>query len=154
MRVDAKAFRRTNFTIKPNETSNMSTKQTKYEICTHRRSYNHVNSMVHKRVNLSKICHVETMANIAGRVFKTLHSRFRKTSNNNLLLEFSRRGLGSSPIPTLPPFDYTPIPYNGPKIDEIIEKRKKFLNPAIFSYYKSPVSFVIFLILTQKFNLR
>lgn len=43
-------------------------------------------------------------------------------------------------VPQMPPFDFTPQPYNGPKADEILAKRKKFLNPALFLYYKKPVS--------------
>ena len=43
-------------------------------------------------------------------------------------------------VPQMPPFDYMPQPYNGPKADEILAKRKKFLNPALFLYYKKHVS--------------
>jgi alanine-glyoxylate transaminase/(R)-3-amino-2-methylpropionate-pyruvate transaminase len=42
--------------------------------------------------------------------------------------------------PQMPPFDFTPQPYTGPKADEVLAKRKKFLNPALFLYYKKPVS--------------
>lgn len=44
------------------------------------------------------------------------------------------------PVPQMPPFDYTPQAYTGPKADEILAKRKQFLNPAMFLYYKKPVS--------------
>jgi hypothetical protein len=43
-------------------------------------------------------------------------------------------------VPQMPLFDFTPQPYNGPKADEILAKRKKFLNPALFLYYKKHVS--------------
>lgn len=43
-------------------------------------------------------------------------------------------------VPQMPSFDFTPQPYDGPKADEILAKRKKFLNPALFLYYKKPVS--------------
>lgn len=43
-------------------------------------------------------------------------------------------------VPQMPAFDYTPQPYDGPKVDEILAKRKKFLNPALFLYYKKHVS--------------
>lgn len=47
----------------------------------------------------------------------------------------------SSPVvPQMPAFDFTPQPYDGPKADEILAKRKKFLNPALFLYYKKHVS--------------
>ena len=45
-------------------------------------------------------------------------------------------------MPTLPPFDYTPMPYNGPSPDEILALRKEFVNPAIFHYYKKPICIV------------
>lgn len=43
-------------------------------------------------------------------------------------------------VPKMPPFDYTPPPYNGPSGDEILKKRTKFLNPSLFHFYKKPVS--------------
>lgn len=44
-----------------------------------------------------------------------------------------------SQTPQIPDFDYTPRPYSGPSAAEVLEKRKKYLNPAIFYYYKKPV---------------
>ncbi|MCO5549844.1 hypothetical protein L7F22_003318 [Adiantum nelumboides] len=44
--------------------------------------------------------------------------------------------------PQMPHFDHTPLPYSGPSSQEILEKRKQFLNPAIFLYYKKPINFV------------
>jgi alanine-glyoxylate transaminase/(R)-3-amino-2-methylpropionate-pyruvate transaminase len=43
---------------------------------------------------------------------------------------------------TLPPFDYTPKPYDGPSPEEILALRKEFVNPAIFHYYKKPITIV------------
>ena len=43
---------------------------------------------------------------------------------------------------TLPPYDYTPKPYDGPSPDEILALRKEFVNPAIFHYYKKPITIV------------
>ncbi|KAF5749937.1 alanine--glyoxylate aminotransferase 2 1 mitochondrial [Tripterygium wilfordii] len=43
---------------------------------------------------------------------------------------------------TLPPFDYTPKPYNGPLADEILQKRQKYLGPSLFHYYKKPLNIV------------
>ncbi len=43
---------------------------------------------------------------------------------------------------TLPPFDYSPMPYEGPTPDEVLALRKEFLNPAIFHYYKKPLMIV------------
>src|SRR5438132_785567 len=44
--------------------------------------------------------------------------------------------------PQLPPFDYQPRPYTGPSADEVLALRKQFINPAIFTYYKSPLMLV------------
>jgi hypothetical protein len=47
---------------------------------------------------------------------------------------------GDDPAPPkMPAFDYKPKAYMGPKLEEVLEKRKKFLNPAMFLYYKKPV---------------
>ncbi len=43
---------------------------------------------------------------------------------------------------TLPPFDHTPMPYDGPSPEEILALRKEFVNPAIFHYYKKPIAIV------------
>jgi alanine-glyoxylate transaminase / (R)-3-amino-2-methylpropionate-pyruvate transaminase len=40
---------------------------------------------------------------------------------------------------TLPPFDYVPPKYEGPSKAEVLQKRKTYLNPAIFMVYKEPV---------------
>ncbi len=45
-------------------------------------------------------------------------------------------------MPQLPPFDYTPKPYEGPSPEEILALRKEFVNPAIFHYYKKPICIV------------
>ncbi len=42
----------------------------------------------------------------------------------------------------LPPYDYTPLPYDGPSPAEVLELRKEFVNPAIFHYYKTPIMVV------------
>lgn len=46
--------------------------------------------------------------------------------------------------PKMPSFDHTPQPYTGPKADAILAQRKKFLNPALFLYYKKHVSLSLF----------
>jgi alanine-glyoxylate transaminase / (R)-3-amino-2-methylpropionate-pyruvate transaminase len=43
---------------------------------------------------------------------------------------------------TLPPFDYTPMPYDGPSPEEILALRQAHLSPGIFHYYKKPVAIV------------
>ncbi|MED6170651.1 hypothetical protein PIB30_033126 [Stylosanthes scabra] len=42
----------------------------------------------------------------------------------------------------LPPFDYSPPPYSGPSGDEILAKRKEYLNPSLLHLYKNPVNVV------------
>ena len=42
-------------------------------------------------------------------------------------------------LPVLPPFNFTPPEYNGPSYSEVKELRGKYLNPGIFSYYKTPI---------------
>src|SRR6478672_6951464 len=44
--------------------------------------------------------------------------------------------------PGLPSFDYQPIKYGGPSVDEVLQLRKEFLNPGIFLYYKKPLMLV------------
>lgn len=43
-------------------------------------------------------------------------------------------------LPRMPPFDYSPPPYDGPSADEILAKRKTFLSPSLFHLYSKPVS--------------
>ena len=45
-------------------------------------------------------------------------------------------------LPTLPPFDYTPLPYDGPSKEEVLELRQKYLNPVKFLHFKEPVMIV------------
>ncbi|KAG2686137.1 hypothetical protein I3760_10G163400 [Carya illinoinensis] len=45
-------------------------------------------------------------------------------------------------IPKMPPFDYSPPPYDGPSADEIMAKRKEFLSPSLFHFYKKPLHVV------------
>ncbi|KAL8531249.1 hypothetical protein ACS0TY_008032 [Phlomoides rotata] len=47
-----------------------------------------------------------------------------------------------SPLPQMPPFDYTPPPYAGPSADEILKKRQEFLNPAVNHLFKQPLNLV------------
>jgi hypothetical protein len=43
-------------------------------------------------------------------------------------------------LPKMPPFDYSPPPYNGPSAGEILAKRKAYLNPALLHFYNKAVS--------------
>jgi len=42
-------------------------------------------------------------------------------------------------LPKMPPFNYSPPPYDGPSTAEIIAKRREFLSPALFHFYNTPV---------------
>ena len=44
--------------------------------------------------------------------------------------------------PTLPATDFQPAPYTGPTAAEVLAKRKQFMNPGIFLYYKKPIMLV------------
>jgi alanine-glyoxylate transaminase/(R)-3-amino-2-methylpropionate-pyruvate transaminase len=43
---------------------------------------------------------------------------------------------------SLPPYHHQPQKYTGPTADEILALRKRFMNPAIFLYYKCPIMLV------------
>uniref|UniRef100_A0A2N9HKY8 alanine--glyoxylate transaminase n=1 Tax=Fagus sylvatica TaxID=28930 RepID=A0A2N9HKY8_FAGSY len=45
-------------------------------------------------------------------------------------------------VPKMPPFDYSPPPYNGPTVDEILAKRKAYLSPSLLHFYKKPLNVV------------
>ncbi|CAH9073364.1 unnamed protein product [Cuscuta europaea] len=45
-------------------------------------------------------------------------------------------------LPKMPPFDYSPPPYTGPSAAEILQKRQRYLNPAIFHFFKNPLNLV------------
>jgi alanine-glyoxylate transaminase/(R)-3-amino-2-methylpropionate-pyruvate transaminase len=44
--------------------------------------------------------------------------------------------------PALPPFPHTPAPYTGPSAEDVLARRRQFLNPGIFLYYKKPIMLV------------
>src|SRR5215510_7714319 len=44
--------------------------------------------------------------------------------------------------PALPPTNHTPRPYSGPSAEQVLAKRKQFLNPGLFLYYKKPMMIV------------
>ncbi|KAF6174057.1 hypothetical protein GIB67_020239 [Kingdonia uniflora] len=45
-------------------------------------------------------------------------------------------------VPKMPSFDYSPPPYNGPTAAEILKKRREFLSPSMFTFYKKPLNVV------------
>ncbi|HUG12669.1 MAG TPA: aspartate aminotransferase family protein [Opitutaceae bacterium] len=42
----------------------------------------------------------------------------------------------------LPSFDHKPTPYTGPSVENVLARRKQFMNPGIFLYYKKPIMLV------------
>ena len=42
----------------------------------------------------------------------------------------------------LPPAAYTPAPYTGPSLEQVLAQRKQYLNPGLFLYYKQPIMIV------------
>src|ERR1700749_1844744 len=42
----------------------------------------------------------------------------------------------------LPPTNHQPKKYTGPSAEEVLAKRKQFMNPGIFLYYKKPIMLV------------
>jgi alanine-glyoxylate transaminase/(R)-3-amino-2-methylpropionate-pyruvate transaminase len=47
-----------------------------------------------------------------------------------------------SPPLAMPPFSYTPGPYNGPSRSEVLALRRKYVNPALFTLYRDPLMIV------------
>jgi alanine-glyoxylate transaminase/(R)-3-amino-2-methylpropionate-pyruvate transaminase len=43
---------------------------------------------------------------------------------------------------TLPAFDHSPTPYSGPSKAEVLRRRREFVNPALFHYYREPLMIV------------
>src|SRR5215212_2082487 len=42
----------------------------------------------------------------------------------------------------MPPFAYTPRPYTGPSHEEVLELRRRHVNPAVFTLYRDPLMIV------------
>lgn len=42
----------------------------------------------------------------------------------------------------MPPFAYTPRPYEGPRREEVVALRRQHVNPAVFTYYGEPLMIV------------
>ncbi|XP_021766275.1 alanine--glyoxylate aminotransferase 2 homolog 3, mitochondrial-like [Chenopodium quinoa] len=45
-------------------------------------------------------------------------------------------------LPKMPAFDYSPPPYTGPSAAEILQKRKEFLSPSMFTFFNDPLNVV------------
>ena len=51
-------------------------------------------------------------------------------------------GTAAPAVPTLPPCGHRSRPYTGLSKDEVLSLRKQFVNPAIFTYYSTPLMIV------------
>ncbi|XAR68739.1 Alanine--glyoxylate transaminase [Bertholletia excelsa] len=73
-----------------------------------------------------------------------LRREFRRWSRGFSQLAAAEPSLAENGVPVskLPPFDYSPPPYTGPSAAEILEKRRRYLNPSIFYLYKTPLNIV------------
>lgn len=77
-----------------------------------------------------------------SRALKGLLHRFSSMASAAVVTKpESNAGAGMS-LPQLPPFDFTPAPYEGPPAHEILEKRRRFMNPGIVLYYKKHINIV------------
>ena len=50
--------------------------------------------------------------------------------------------IATKPAPALPSCDHRPRPYAGPSKNEVLDLRRRFVNPAIFTYYAQPLMIV------------
>lgn len=44
--------------------------------------------------------------------------------------------------PKIPPYDHQPRPYAGPSFEEVMDLRRRYLTPALLTYYKNPIMIV------------
>jgi len=42
----------------------------------------------------------------------------------------------------MPPFDYSPRPYEGPSREEVLALRRQYVHPALFTLYREPLMIV------------
>ncbi|KAL0458551.1 UNVERIFIED_CONTAM: Alanine--glyoxylate aminotransferase 22, mitochondrial [Sesamum latifolium] len=82
------------------------------------------------------------MKRILPRAFSAKASLLRCTPTASKSTLSQQLQENESPLPKMPPFDYTPPPYTGPSAEEILSKRLQFLSPAVFHFFKNPLSLV------------
>ncbi|CAH1434863.1 unnamed protein product [Lactuca virosa] len=83
------------------------------------------------------------MLTICANRTSSLLFRFNRRSFTKLAHESSPAALRGDDdqefLPQMPPFDYTPPPYDGPSAAELLEKRQRHLNPCMSYFYKNPM---------------
>eukprot|EP00897_Mesotaenium_endlicherianum_P006258 jgi/Mesen1/5660/ME000286S04867 len=77
--------------------------------------------------------------------WKSGYARLQRSSPAGFAL-FSTEAAGAvsshNPEPIMPPCEHVPQTYTGPTAEEVLAKRKQYLNPAMFVYYKKPLNIV------------
>ncbi|XP_023771958.1 alanine--glyoxylate aminotransferase 2 homolog 2, mitochondrial [Lactuca sativa] len=86
------------------------------------------------------------MLTICANRTSSLLFRFNRRSFTKLAHESSPAPLRGDDdqefLPQMPPFDYTPPPYDGPSAAELLEKRQRHLNPCMSYFYRNPLFLV------------
>ena len=83
------------------------------------------------------------MAMVSGRqmIARSVSSQWRRCRHAAGIASISATARAApETVPQMPAFDYTPVPYTGPLANEILEKRRRFMNPSIVLFYKKHVS--------------
>lgn len=75
-------------------------------------------------------------------ISKAFSGRRSRSVTQRLLSSLPHSEENENFLPKMPSFDYTPPPYDGPSAVEILKKRREFLSPAIFHFYKNPLNLV------------
>ncbi|KAI3958047.1 hypothetical protein MKW98_020689 [Papaver atlanticum] len=75
---------------------------------------------------------------VKGRIFLKETQRFFSQS----AVRKSEEEQNETVLPKMPSFNYIPPPYTGPSAAEILQKRKEYLSPSLFSLYKKPLNIV------------
>lgn len=76
--------------------------------------------------------------------------RWRRCFSSSFAAEAQKEAVIGVDVPKIPPFDFSPPPYDGPSTDEILTKRKEFLSPSMFYFYKKPVSFSLSIVVESQ----
>ncbi|KAJ9694110.1 hypothetical protein PVL29_009883 [Vitis rotundifolia] len=79
---------------------------------------------------------------VVGRVSQEKHFLQWRRSLSQLVQNKASLQENDLLLPKMPPFDYSPPPYNGPSAADILQKRKQYLSPSLFCFYNQPVNIV------------
>lgn len=76
------------------------------------------------------------------RMWNRLFSQVAAAVTSTMEASSTAASAEGSVLPRMPAFDYTPPPYEGPDASEILRKRKEYLSPSMFTFYKDPLTLV------------